>query len=50
MAKTKKSSVRVIWSKRPATLIEKGPSVSLIRWDDSRTDQAIPNDQLEFQE
>lgn len=46
--KAKGTGVRVTWSKRPVTLVERGPSVSLVKWDDSKTDQAIPNDQLEF--
>lgn len=44
----KKPAVRVLWSKRPVTLLAKGETVSEIKWNDSGAVQAIPNDQLEF--
>lgn len=53
MAKRKKErgvGVRVTWSNRPVTLLERGTAVSMIKWDDAKTEQAIPNDQLEFDE
>ena len=40
--------MRVKWSKREATLLERGPQISYVKWKDTGTEQAIPNDQLEF--
>ena len=42
------ATVRVKWTDRKAILLERGPNVSLIKWKEAGTEQAIPNDQLEF--
>ncbi len=46
--KPKKSAVTVRWSARTASLVEKGPEVSVVRWDHNKVEQAISNDQLDF--
>ena len=46
--KDKKSGVRVNWSKKEVVLLERGEKISMIRWKDAGTEQAIPNDQLGF--
>ena len=42
--------MRVKWSKREVILLERGPQITLIKWKEAGTEQAIPNDQLEFLE
>ena len=43
-----KGNVKVKWSKRPARLVERGEQCSEIKWLDTGTNQALPNDQLLF--
>jgi hypothetical protein len=44
----KQEEVRVVWTKRPVRLIERGSEVSEVQFLDTGHSQAIPNDQLEF--
>ncbi len=50
MAKKKReANVKVIWSKRPARLIERGEQCSEIEFLDTGSRQAIPNGELIFE-
>lgn len=50
MAKKQLSNIKVIWTKRPARLVQKGETVSEVEWLDTGSRQGIPNDQIEFRE
>lgn len=38
--------VKVIWTSRPAVLLERGEEVSVVQWQDTKSTQAICNDQI----
>jgi hypothetical protein len=40
-----KGNIEVTWSKRPVQLMEEGPQQSMIKWLDTGSVQALPNDQ-----
>jgi hypothetical protein len=40
-----KGNIKVVWTARPARLIEEGPQQSEIKWLDTGSTQCLPNDQ-----
>lgn len=43
-----KSNIKVVWTKRPVRLVERGEQCSEVRWLDTGTQQTLTNDQIQF--
>ena len=42
------TEIKIRWTKRPVKLIAKGEQCSEIKWLDSGSTQALPNEQINF--